>query len=216
MIAYGYCHCGCGEKTDISPRTRGARGNVKGQPLFYVNGHNAKTRPFIESAEPFKLDGGYCRLIALTQGQYCIVNATDYDWLMQWKWQAKKHSNGYYAQRSERSKGICIGIPMHRVILGLQHGDPLTGDHKDPLGTLDNRRENLRVATRCENQSNRRTPRSNTLGFKGISRQRDEWRARIYAQGQSKELGTFATKEQAFAAYCEAALKYHGDFARTA
>jgi hypothetical protein len=39
-IPYGYCHCGCGEKTRISPRTTTRSGHVKGQPFKYLLGHN--------------------------------------------------------------------------------------------------------------------------------------------------------------------------------
>ncbi len=30
------------------------------------------------------------KLIPLTQGKFAIVDAEDYDWLMQWKWQLLK------------------------------------------------------------------------------------------------------------------------------
>lgn len=38
-ISYGYCHCGCGQKTKISKETRFARGIVKGQPYNFIRGH---------------------------------------------------------------------------------------------------------------------------------------------------------------------------------
>jgi hypothetical protein len=41
-IPYGYCHCGCGEKTGISPNTEAKRGRVKGQPYKYVKHHRCK------------------------------------------------------------------------------------------------------------------------------------------------------------------------------
>lgn len=39
-IPYGYCHCGCGQKTKIASKTRNERGWVKGQPIHYIHGHN--------------------------------------------------------------------------------------------------------------------------------------------------------------------------------
>lgn len=39
-IPYGYCHCGCGEKTKIAPQNRTNRGWVRGEPLKYIGGHN--------------------------------------------------------------------------------------------------------------------------------------------------------------------------------
>jgi hypothetical protein len=41
-IPYGYCHCGCGEKTPVSQQTRSAYGHKKGEPIRFVNGHNTK------------------------------------------------------------------------------------------------------------------------------------------------------------------------------
>jgi len=38
-IPYGYCHCGCGLKTNIAKETRLKQGWVKGEPLRFVFGH---------------------------------------------------------------------------------------------------------------------------------------------------------------------------------
>ena len=36
---FGYCHCGCGNKTTISPHTSRKYGRVKGQPTKYLAAH---------------------------------------------------------------------------------------------------------------------------------------------------------------------------------
>lgn len=41
-IPYGFCHCRCGEKTNIATRTDRRAGWVKGEPLRYLLGHNAR------------------------------------------------------------------------------------------------------------------------------------------------------------------------------
>ena len=38
-ILHGYCRCGCGEKTTVSPSTVRRNGWVKGEPRRFVNGH---------------------------------------------------------------------------------------------------------------------------------------------------------------------------------
>lgn len=49
-IPYGYCHCGCGQKTKIARQNHTKMGWIRGEPLRYLNGHNSKTpvRPFAE------------------------------------------------------------------------------------------------------------------------------------------------------------------------
>jgi hypothetical protein len=42
-IPYGYCHCGCGQKTKLATKTSLAqRGLVKGEPQYFLNGHHTK------------------------------------------------------------------------------------------------------------------------------------------------------------------------------
>ena len=36
------CECGCGMETPIAKRTRSSRGQTKGEPLRFINGHNAR------------------------------------------------------------------------------------------------------------------------------------------------------------------------------
>ncbi len=38
----GYCQCGCGQKTRVSPKTVNEKGWIKGRPRNYINGHNGR------------------------------------------------------------------------------------------------------------------------------------------------------------------------------
>lgn len=40
-IPYGYCRCGCGQKTNIPTFNSRADGRVKGQPMRFLRGHSA-------------------------------------------------------------------------------------------------------------------------------------------------------------------------------
>lgn len=44
-VPYGYCHCGCGERTRLAPETSRRAGWVKGQPLRYVYTHQIPRVP---------------------------------------------------------------------------------------------------------------------------------------------------------------------------
>lgn len=40
---YGFCHCGCGQRTTIADRNHANRGAIKGVPRRFVTGHYART-----------------------------------------------------------------------------------------------------------------------------------------------------------------------------
>lgn len=223
-VPFGFCHCGCKNLTKICPHTDKRHGAIKGKPLIFITGHNARLRrviPVIENAKPFKIDGVYCRLIPLTQGQYAIVWESDYEWLMEWKWCAwlNPDTKTYYALRnSPMVDGRSHIIHMHRFILGLEYGNPSKGDHKSGV-TLDNRRANLRNADNSESSANtKKLRKNNTSGYRGVcwDKKRQKWFAQIDWRRKHYNLGYFDTKEEAYAAYCEAASRLHGEFARAA
>jgi hypothetical protein len=111
-----------------------------------------------------------------------------------------------------------ITYRSHRIVWLLKTnedpGDSLI-DHID--GNFHNNRfENLRLATSHQNQCNQKTRIDNTSGLKGVSwdKTRKKWQTGIQVKGKRIALGRYKTKEEAYAAYCEAARKLHGDFAR--
>jgi hypothetical protein len=154
--------------------------------------------------------------IPLTQGQVALIDDEDFDLVRQYKWFADfaKNTQGFYARaNSPTVNGKRKGIRMHRLILGIT--DPrVLCDHIDHNG-LNNQRNNIRVCTYQENRCNAPKPCSNTSGYKGVVWHgcRKKWRATIKIEGRRVSLGLFKTPEEAHAAYCEAAVRYHGEFA---
>jgi hypothetical protein len=162
---------------------------------------------------------GFCE-IPLTRGQVAIVSASRYGHLMQWKWYAcwMENTRSFYAMRQATiAPKKTRTLLMHRVILGLEFGDKRKGDHRNG-DTLDNTDGNLRIATHLQNNVNSRLPSTNTSGFKGVqfysSRKVRKYRAMIGLHGKTHSLGYHETAQQAHAAYCEAARRLHGEFAR--
>lgn len=104
----------------------------------------------------------------------------------------------------------------HRVAWYLHYGEwPI--DQIDHINGNrgDNRISNLRQASNSENLCNRKKPKNNTSGYKGVSwnSSRQAWQATIRRNGSNKNLGYFATREEAASIYGKAALQYHGEFA---
>lgn len=106
-------------------------------------------------------------------------------------------------------------LKAHRLAWLLTYGE-WPKEHVDHVNCDkgDNRISNLRAADHTTNKWNRRKYKSNKSGFKGVSRYRNKWQAAITANGTITSLGRFDTPEDAYAAYCEAAVRLHGDFAR--
>ena len=102
-------------------------------------------------------------------------------------------------------------LMLHRAILGEVEYfvDHINGNK------LDNRKCNLRQATKNQNEHNTPMRATNTSGYKGVSwaKQNKKWQAQITVNSKHKHLGFHTTKEAAARAYNRAALEYHGEFA---
>lgn len=144
--------------------------------------------------------------------KYALIDAADYPLVRDRKWYANWNQlakTWYAATLARVSEGRGMRY-LHRAILGLGPGDRQEGDHVNRT-PLDNRRLNLRVATSSQNLANRRRWES-ASGFKGVTRARGRWHARINMQGRTRNLGYFTTREEAARAYDAAARDLHGEF----
>ena len=123
--------------------------------------------------------------IFLNGGHTMVIDEQDVPLATAFRWQV---SVGGYAHRIAQAKGRRRHLAFHRLVIGAKRGeeiDHINGDR------LDNRRSNLRVVTRSQNQQNRRKLRSAT-GVRGVERrQSGRFRVRIWLNGNAKPIGIF-------------------------
>lgn len=209
-IPYGECHCGCGKKTWIPKWNDKGQKRIKGIPLKYAPGHYLRaTRPLEDSAA-FKIDAVYCRLVPLTKGYYAIVDASDYENVMQTRWFAALR-NGVYAQRKVLIDGKQKHLNMSNFLLGVPIGQIV--DHENG-NALDYRRHNLRPANKRQNRWNSKVNSNNRLGLKGVSKQKNCFVARYCDGTRVITVARCRTPEEASEKYQAYAKTKRGKFMR--
>lgn len=148
----------------------------------------------------------HVRTIILTKGYEAIVDESDYGWLTKYSWCAFESHSGVRAVRGTKLQTIY----MSREVIGATQGQLV--DHIN-LNTLDNTRTNLRITTTSQSMMNRRGWAVGSE-YKGVTKWKGLWRARIDKNHKQFFLGYFNTPEEAALVYDGAAIQLHGEFAR--
>ena len=149
------------------------------------------------------------KLIPLSDDKLTIIDLDDYDKVKHLNWKAIKGHSTFYVH-SNANKKI---ISMHRLIMGVYKPEQII-DHKNRDG-LDNRKSNLRIATKQQNNCNAAVHKNSKHGMKGVTYKGKNWEASITINYENVYLGTFHTIFDAAIAYDNAALEHFGEFALT-
>lgn len=154
--------------------------------------------------------GSYYEIILLSrEGEEVartLIDSRDYGRVKKYKWCLR----GPYAHNDK------IGY-LHRFIVRAGTGEEVDHIKLGKKGKLDNRKHNLRYATRSQNTAHQGLRRNNRSGFKGVwwDTARQKWAASIQFEGRVIFLGRFDFRHQASEAYDIKALEIHGEFAVT-
>ena len=152
------------------------------------------------------------KVILTRKQEKILVSDSDFENLNQYSWST--HLG--YACRNKKLDGKYVRIRMHRELLNLDYGakDKRIVDHIN-RNKLDNRRENLRIATPSVNNANRGPTKANTSGYKGVryiphGKRRKRWLAEMRHNKKLVTIGIYLTAEEAHEAYCRKLKELRG------
>ena len=148
--------------------------------------------------------------IRLHCGLVALIDDADAELVQRFAWHATRRAQSWYVVNSTYSAERIRGSQyLHALLTGYSRTDHANGDG------LDNRRSNLRPATRAQNMHNMRAHRAGTSRFKGVSwnKQRGLWRASMGFDARQYHLGYFSDETAAARAYDAKARDLFGAYA---
>lgn len=144
-------------------------------------------------------------LITTKSGKQIIVDTDAIELLREFTWCVG--GTGYAMSRTKGS-----AVLMHRLLTGAKSGEYV--DHING-NTLDNRKSNLRICRKQQNEFNTKRRSDNRSGFRGVcAARRGKFRAYINKDGKQYHLGEFSDPVEAAKAYNAKAVEFFGEFAR--
>ena len=127
-----------------------------------------------------------------------------------WRYNEDGYVCGYHRQYQKHLKLHRLVLDVFDATIEVDHiNHPPRSEHK-----VDNRKSNLRIATRSQNCINTAMYKNNSSGYRGVSWHpgQQKWLARIQVNGNGICLGYFDNKEDAANAYEIASNKYFGEY----
>lgn len=140
----------------------------------------------------------------------CLIDKEDYELVKDYRWKITPDSHTLYVQGRRKGRGKLI--PIHRILLNISDGNIFV-DHIDGNG-LNNLKSNLRKSNYSDNNKNSSIRKDNTTGYKGVTKNKNKYIARIQNNKKRITIGSYNTAEEAALAYNEYSLKLHKDLGK--
>lgn len=142
-------------------------------------------------------------------GEKFYFDLEDYDKIKDYCWH--KDKKGYFCAAAKIS-GKNSTVKMHRIIVDC-NDNGFDVDHKHGKESRnDNRKSNLRIATKSQNNINKGLRSNNTSGATGVGHSNNKWYARITINKKRIQLGVFNSFDEALNARKIAEEKYFVDW----
>ena len=142
-----------------------------------------------------------------SKGEEFYFDLEDYDKIKDYYW--LKTEYGYIHSTNRKDKQYVF---LHRLVMNIN--DPeIICDHIN-CNKIDNRKNNLRIATRSGNATNRPPYEKSVSGYSGVTfdKTKNKWLVRIYINHKQVNLGCYDNLDEAIAKRLKAEEKYYGEF----
>jgi HNH endonuclease len=151
--------------------------------------------------------------LSIKDGSFTVVDSDLFHELNKHVW--ARNRGGYIYRYEPGPNSSVLKVVLHRLVNNTPEGkvtDHINGNRND------NRRCNLRTATKSQNAMNWQQSarkRKTSSKYRGVSWHAGSslWKVAIHLNGKQICLGYFKTQEAAAYAYNDAAVKYFGKFA---
>lgn len=142
-----------------------------------------------------------------SSGNEFYFDKEDFELIRNYVWHVRDGGNGYVSSHREDGSTLLMHMLLH---------NNKTKRDIDHINTVkyDNRKSNLRDASRSENTMNKKPTSRNTSGTTGVSYNNTSgyWQSSIMKDGVHYHLGIYNDKESAINARKEMESKLYGDF----
>lgn len=155
-------------------------------------------------------------IILINNKGIILVDDEDYNFLNQFRWylrRSNKRNNQLgYAQTPITINRKQTSIIMHKILIDIPNG--MVIDHINH-NTFDNRKSNLRIVTKSQNQMNKLPQKGKISKFKGVNWDKNlkKWKSRCSLNRKQYYLGLFEDEIDAARAYNIKAKELHGEYA---
>jgi hypothetical protein len=197
------CKCDCGNENIVVAANSLRRGLTKSCGCL-----SKETLSKRRKKSEYVLSGEYGIGYTINNEEF-YFDLEDYDLIKDYNWCIDA---GGYVCTNVQNDNIRTHIKLHRLVMKCDDSK-LDIDHINHIKN-DNRKSNLRIVTRCQNNMNMRKRSDNTSGVTGVIwyKTKNKWRAEIIVNKKHISLGYYKNFEDAVKVRKEAEEKYFGEY----